>query len=39
MQNKDALAKMSAGAKHFARPDAGHVIAKAIMTLALEHEE
>lgn len=39
MQNPILLDKMRAGAKNFARPDAADVIAKEIMTLALQHEE
>jgi UDP-N-acetylglucosamine--N-acetylmuramyl-(pentapeptide) pyrophosphoryl-undecaprenol N-acetylglucosamine transferase len=39
MQNPSLLEKMKAGAKSFARPDAGEVIAKEIMALALQHEE
>lgn len=39
MQNPELLKKMSEGAKSFARPDAGAVIAKEIMALALKHEE
>lgn len=38
MQNPELLAKMKAGAKSFARPDAGQKIAEEIMSLALEHE-
>lgn len=39
LQNPSLLEKMKAGAKSFARPDAGALIAKEIMTLALQHEE
>lgn len=39
MQNPALRKKMSEGARNFARPDAGAVIAKEIIALALKHEE
>jgi UDP-N-acetylglucosamine--N-acetylmuramyl-(pentapeptide) pyrophosphoryl-undecaprenol N-acetylglucosamine transferase len=39
MDNPALRAKMKAGAKAFKRPEAGEIIAKQILTIALEHEK
>lgn len=39
ISNPELLAKMRAGAKTFARPDAARVIAEELLTIILEHEK